>query len=104
MSYLINLLASPLPGWFPKMAIVAFIVLFVAAFLLLGGMVTFMFSAGRKLVRGKELPQTLTRLRDAGHPVRKHQHYHYSAKASEAVAPLTEAEYEAFGVDEDFHH
>lgn len=101
---IVLLLRSPFPDWAPKLAAIAFLVMaafFVCFFV---GLITFGAKTARKLMRGEELTPGLMKLRDAGHPVRKHQHMHYSAKASAVVAPLTEAEYEAFGIDEDFHH
>ena len=96
------LLTSPIPGWFPKAALVAFGVLAVWFLLFAGGFVVFLIAGGRKVMTGKELPAILARLRDAGHPVRRHQHLHYSAKASEELYPLTETEFEEPGFDEDF--
>ena len=101
---IVLLLASPFPGWFPKAAVAFALVLAAAVICFFVGLVTFGAKTARKLMKGEELTPGLIKLRDAGHPVRKHQHMHYSAKASAVVAPLTEAEYEAFGIDEDFHH
>ncbi len=101
---IVSLLRSPFPDWFPAAAAIVF--LMVAAFFVIffGWLITFGAKTARKLMRGEELAPGLIKLRDAGHPVRKHQHMHYSAQLSEKLHPLTETEYEELGIDEDFHH
>jgi len=104
LSIVVLLLASPIPDWMPGVAAVVFLALaafFVCFFVWLP---TFGAKTARKLMRGEELTPGLMKLRDAGHPVRKHQHMHYSAQLSEKLHPLTETEYEELGIDEDFHH
>lgn len=101
---IVSLLRSPFPDWAPKLAAIAFLVMaafFVCFFV---GLISFGAKTARKLMRGEELSPGLIKLRDAGHPVRKHQHMHYSAQLSEKLHPLTETEYEELGIDEDFHH
>ncbi len=97
-----NLLANPIPGWFPKAAMIAFGVLAAWFLLFAGGVAVVAIVAGRKVLAGKELPAILSRLRDAGHPLRRHQHMHYSAKMSEELYPLSEVEFEEPGMGEDF--
>ncbi len=101
---IVLLLASPFPGWFPKAAIAFALVLAACVLCFFVGIIGFGAKTARKLMRGEELTPGLIKLRDAGHPVRKHQHMHYSAQLSEKLHPLTETEYEELGIDEDFHH
>ncbi len=100
--HLINLLDSPIPGWFPKVALIAFGMLVAWFLLFVGGIVFVVVVGGRKALAGQELPAMLARLRDAGHPVRRHQHLHYSAKMSAEIHPLSQAELDEFGFEDDF--
>lgn len=96
------LVTSPIPGWVPGLAVILLIGMALFSCLGLGAVIVFLARVGRELARSGKLPGSLARLRDAGHPVRRHQHTHYSAKLSEEIFPLTEAEAEAFGLDEHF--
>lgn len=93
---------SPVPGWVPLLAAAIVVIVAIGAMLVFLAAIAFGATATIAVIKNGKLPETLIRVRDAGHPVREHKHFHYSANASHQIAPLSDAEAERFGLDEHF--
>ncbi len=95
--------ASPVPGWLSLLAAAVFGLAAIGALMVFAATAVFSVTAVTAVIRNGHLPNFLIKVRDAGHPVREHRHYHFKdPSGSEALVPLTAAEAEDFGIDEDF--
>ncbi len=95
---------SPVPGWLPALAAAVFGLAAIGSMLVFAATAALGVTAGISVIKKGQLPDFLITVRDAGHPVRTHKHFHYKAPESEELAPLTEAEAEKFGLDDDFDY
>jgi hypothetical protein len=94
--------ASPWPDWLGAAAAVLISLAALAALVVFGAVLLLGLSVWRSFRTTGSLPPRLVALRDAGHPVRQHKHFHYSVSQTARTAPLTEAEAEQLGLDESF--
>ncbi len=94
---------SPVPGWLPLLAAAVFGLAAIGSLLVFAATAFFGVTAVTAVNKNGHLPEFLIKVRDAGHPVREHRHYHFKdPSGSEELVPLTLAEAEEYGIDEDF--
>lgn len=95
---------SPVPGWLPLLAAAVFGLAALGALLVFVVTAVFGVTAVAAVMKQGHLPNFLIKVRDAGHPVREHRHYHFkdpSHSLSGELIPLTESEAEDFGIDDE---
>lgn len=102
ISTLTVLTSSPVPGWLPLLAAAVLALAAIGSFAVFAATAVCGVTAVAAVKKTGHLPDFLIKVRDAGHPVREHRHFHYKAPQSEELFPLTETEAEDFGLDEDF--